>query len=163
LHGIFVAIVLAIIGMRSVIVVPADSAYVVERLGRYRATLGAGVHVLTPFIDRLAFRFSLRPKDERLTDRCITIDNVPVSITSSIRWEIVEPRDAAYNSADPKQFVTELVRTRQRQWIGEHTWKDVRETTRELRSAVLHAAVEPAAQAGVKITEVEIEQIARHE
>ena len=160
--GIFAAVVLAILGMRSVIVVPADSAYVVEKLGRYHVTLREGLHVLTPFLDRVVFRYSLLPAEERITDRCITLDNVAVNVASTVRWTIADPQKAAYSSADPKQFVTELVRTRQRQWVSEHAWEDVRETTRELRSEVLREVAEPAAQAGVAIAEVDVAEITRH-
>jgi regulator of protease activity HflC (stomatin/prohibitin superfamily) len=161
-----VFIVLAVFAMivinQAVVVVPANTTYVVERLGRYHQTLHPGLNVLAPFLDRVAFRYSLRPNEERLTHACITLDNIPVHVASSFRWEIIDPRAAAYNSADPAQFVVELMRSRQRQWISEHSFTDARETTHELRSAVLQAVAEPATQSGVRITEVNVEQIARH-
>ena len=159
---VFTVIALVILA-RMAIVVPENSAYVVERLGRYFATLPPGLHMLLPFLDRVAFRYSLLPTEERITDNAITRDNIPVSITSRFRWSIADAQKAAYSSADVKQFVTELVRSRQRQSISERDWKDVRETTRELRSTVLNAVQEPAAQAGVTIAEVDVEEIARHQ
>src|SRR5688500_14717746 len=149
--------------MRSVKVVPADTAYVVERLGRYFATLRAGMPLVLPFLDRIAFRYSLLPREDQLTDRCITLDNIPVSVTSSFRWEIADPRAAAYNSPNAAEFVMELIRSRQRQWIREHAWSDVREPTRELQGAVLRAAAEPAAQVGVKIADVHVQDVKRAE
>ncbi|MFL6248208.1 MAG: SPFH domain-containing protein [Thermoanaerobaculia bacterium] len=154
-----IAFVLAVVGLKSVIVVPADAVYVVERLGRYHRTIRSGMHVLTPFLDRIAFRYTLKPKDAQLTDRCITRDNIPVSVTSSFRWEVVDPQAAAYNSANVAHFVVELIRSRQRQWIGERAWNDVRENTRDLQKAVLSAIAEPVAHAGVKISDMRVDEI----
>src|SRR5688500_18903725 len=142
-------------------VVPQGSAYVVERLGRYRCTLPPGIHLLAPFVDRVAFRFSLAPKEEQLTDVCITLDNVTVSVKSTVSWQIAEPERAAYASANPAEFVINVVRTAARQWIGERAWKDVRETTREQQVAVLRSTGTAAAGVGVKITAFNVRQIER--
>jgi regulator of protease activity HflC (stomatin/prohibitin superfamily) len=142
-------------------IVPANSAYVVERLGRYYRTLNPGLNILTPFLDRVAFRYSLLPQRLDLTDNCITLDNVPFTVTSSVQWQIVEPRVAAYAVASLTEFVTGLVRSCQRKWISEQSSKDVRETTRDFRQAVLRAAAEPAAKAGVRIVDHDIKRLER--
>src|SRR5687767_6792980 len=136
---VVVAVVLAIVSVRSLIVVPAGSAYVVERLGRYRATLSPGLHVLLPFLDRIAHKYS------------ITLDNIPVSVKATLTWQITAAERAAYAAADVADFVGNLVRTTQRQWISERPWTDVRETTRELQQAVLRSTEAAAASAGVTI------------
>jgi regulator of protease activity HflC (stomatin/prohibitin superfamily) len=160
-----VAIVIAVFSMiviaKTIIVVPPDGAYVVERLGQYHQTFRSGMNVLAPFLDRVAFRYTLRPQDTQLTDRSITLDNIPISITSGIRWQITDPRAAAYNSANVNEFVVELVRSRQRQWIAEHSWNDVREGTRELQSALMRAVAESGAQGGVSILDVSISGVTR--
>ncbi len=142
-------------------VVPQGSAYVVERLGRYKCTLAPGIHLLAPFVDRVAFRFSLAPKDEQLSDVCITLDNVTVSVKSTVSWQIADPERAAYASANASEFVMGLVRTTARQWIAERAWKDVRETTRELQIAVLRSTESTAANAGLKIAAFNVRQIER--
>ena len=83
---------------KSVIVVPNGEAWVLERLGRYDRTLPPGLHVIFPFTDRVAFRYSVQPKDEELSDQCVTRDNVP---SSSLRTGIPWIR---------YQFVNELAR-----------------------------------------------------
>jgi regulator of protease activity HflC (stomatin/prohibitin superfamily) len=158
---IVVAIFLMIVVAKTIIVVPPNEAYVVERLGRYHRTIRSGLQVLTPFLDRVAFRYTLRPQDAQLTDRCITLDNIPISVTSSVRWEIADPQSAAYNSANVKDFVLELIRSRQREWIAEHSWNDTREGTRELQSTLLRTATEPAAQAGARIIDVYVNAVTR--
>ena len=142
-------------------VVPQGSAYVVERLGRYRSTLMAGVHLLVPVIDRVAFKFSLAPKEEQLTDVCITLDNIAVTVKSAFSWQIIDAERAAYATANVIEFVTTLVRTTARQWIAERRFDDVRETTRELQGFVLRSTETAAAGAGVKITAFSVRQIER--
>ena len=144
-----------------IVIVPPDSAYVAERLGRYHRTLHPGLNILAPFFDRVAFRFSLLPQDLALTDTCITLDNVPFTVTSTVRWQVADAKTAAYASASPADFVSGLVRSIQRDWISRQSSKDVRETTRDFQQAVLRAAAEPAMQVGVKIVDHDVKRIER--
>jgi|SRR5687767_15852167 len=142
-------------------VVPDGSAYVVERLGRYHRTLNPGLNILVPVIDRVAFRYSLLSKDEPLTDNCITRDNVAISIATTLRWQILDARRAAYESANVADFVTGLVRKCQRQWIAERSWDEVRENTRDLQHGVVRLAADSAAETGAKIERLDVKRIAR--
>ena len=142
-------------------VVPADSAYVVERLGRYRATLPPGLHFLVPFVDHIAHKFSLAPRDDEFSDVAITLDNISVSMKATVTWQITNAERAAYAVADLMNFVTSVVRNSERQWISERAWSDVRETTRDLQQAVLRSTEEPARTAGVKIVAFNVRQIDR--
>lgn len=157
---VFVVFAVVLIA-RTLIVVPAGSAFVVERLGRYHATLPPGLHVVTPFIDVIRFRYSLAPRDERVTDRCITLDNVPVTITSTFRWQIADAQKASYGTADVAGYARGIVQHAQRDCIGRRPWKDLRETTRELQQEVLRTVADPAAAAGVKVADHDIQQIER--
>lgn len=142
-------------------IVPANHAYIVERLGRYHRTLGPGLTVLVPLIDRVSFRYSLLPQRLDLTDNCITLDNVPFTVTSTAQWQMVDPRTVSYEVANVAEFVTGLVRSCQRKWISEQRSKDVRETTREFQQAVLRAAAAPAAKVGVRIVDHDVTRIER--
>lgn len=144
-----------------VTVVPEGHAYVVERLGRYHRTLTAGRYVLLPFLDRVAHQYSLRPRAGDLSDVCISRDNLPLRIESTYRWEIVDAREAAYAAADVKEYVAGVLRSAQREWIGRHAWKDIRESTRQLESDVVRAAQEPAARAGVRLLELSVQRVDR--
>ncbi|HYC94031.1 MAG TPA: SPFH domain-containing protein [Thermoanaerobaculia bacterium] len=141
--------------------VPDDMAYVVERLGRYHRTLASGTHFVTPLFERVAFRHSLLAKRGELADTGISYDNLPVRITSTFRWRIVDPRKASYDVADLTEYITGVVRSRQREWLGRHAWKDIRETTRQLEADVARAAGEDAARAGVEIEEVSVGRVER--
>lgn len=146
---------------KCVIVVPAGNAFVVERLGRYFGTLPAGMHVILPFTDRIAHRFSLHPREEELSDQCVTRDNVPVRIASTFRAQIANPERAAYATANAGDSLKTLVRTHQRQAIGERSWDDLRLYPRELESAVLKAATDPAAQMGVTLLALDVKNVER--
>lgn len=156
---VFAVVVLS----KSVIVVPNGEAWVLERLGRYDRTLPPGLHVIVPFTDRVAFRYSVQPKDEELSDQCVTRDNVPVRVQSVLRAQIANPERAAYATANAGDSLVTLVRTHQRQAIGERSWDNVRLYPRELESAVLSAATEPAAQMGVKLLAIDVKQLDRVE
>ena len=159
--AIVFAAVVALVTFRSVIVVPNDSAYVVERLGRHRRTLGPGLHVLVPFVDRIAFRFSATPREDELTEVCITHDNVPVTVRSTLVWQIADPQKAAYETANVSELVLTVAKEAQRRLVGERSIDDVRESTRELQSAIVRAASEPAATVGVKIVSLAIQSVDR--
>jgi regulator of protease activity HflC (stomatin/prohibitin superfamily) len=141
--------------------VPAEAAYVVERLGRYHRTLQAGTHLLLPLLDRVAFRLTLRPTSEAWSGKAITLDNVTVTVDAGVQWQIVNPERAAYNVADARQHLTAVVGNALRDAIGRQNWNDVRETTRELQQTVLRAAADEAERIGTKIDSVTVSRIAR--
>lgn len=147
----------------AVIVVPDGNAYIVERLGRYHATLPPGLHVILPFFDRVAHRYSIQPREEEITDQCVTRENVAVRVTSVLRARIANPERAAYASANAGDSVQTLVRTHQRKAIGERSWDDVRMYPRELEAAVMREAAEPARQMGVEILALDVTSVERVE
>jgi regulator of protease activity HflC (stomatin/prohibitin superfamily) len=143
------------------VVVPAQHAYVLERLGRYRTTLSAGFHFVVPVIDRVAFRFSLRPRDTNLETVAITLDDVPVKVTGRARWSIVNAERAAYAVADLERYVAGVVQSAQRQWIAGKKETYIRENTRELEAEAANAAETAMETAGVKLEDVSVSGIAR--
>ena len=141
--------------------VPPHSAHVVERLGRYLRTLEPGVHVILPFLDRVAFRFSLAPKEEQFAQQCISLDNVPVTVAGRWRWNVEDARAAAYQSADLSSFVDAAVREGVRTAAAAYRAGDLRESTRELQQGILRAASAPSGTVGVKLLSVDVERIER--
>lgn len=161
---LMVAFALAVIAMVAVktcfIVVPRDGAYVVERLGAYRDTIVAGLNVIAPFIDRIAFRYTLLPQERELSDVCITKDNESVKVTSSYRWRIVDPRRFAYNTADGAEFVASLVREHHRKWIGSRSLNEARESVREMEASVLTSVADAVREVGAEIVSANVYAIA---
>ena len=86
---------------RTAVVVPQQSAFVVERLGRYHATLGAGFHILIPFIDVIRYRHSLKETAVDIPEQvCITRDNVQVHVDGVLYLKVLDAERASYGIAD---------------------------------------------------------------
>ena len=88
----FIVVVL----LKTAVIVPQKSEYIVERLGKYNNTLGAGFHILVPFLDRVAYRFTLKEEVFDIPSQtCITKDNVTVEVDGLIYLQIVDSKQSA--------------------------------------------------------------------
>jgi regulator of protease activity HflC (stomatin/prohibitin superfamily) len=113
------ALLVLFIISRTAVVVPQQSAYVVERLGRYRATLDAGFHILLPFIDAVRYRHSLKEYAVDIPEQvCITRDNVQVHVDGVLYLKVLNPERASYGVADYPFAISQLAQTTLRSEIG---------------------------------------------
>ena len=104
---------------RTAIVVPQQSAFVVERLGRYRATLDAGFHILLPFVDAIRYRHSLKEHAAEIPEQiCITKDNVQVHVDGVLYLKVLDPERASYGVVDYLFAISQLAQTALRSEIG---------------------------------------------
>jgi regulator of protease activity HflC (stomatin/prohibitin superfamily) len=154
--ALFVLVVIA----RTAIVVPQQSAYVVERLGRYSGTLGAGFHILMPFVDVIRYRHSLKEQAIDIPAQvCITRDNVQVGVDGILYLKVLNPERASYGISDYVFAISQLAQTTLRSEIG----KIDLDRTFEERSninAQLVAELDKASEAwGVKVLRYEIKNI----
>ena len=154
--ALFAVIVLA----RSARVVPQQSVYVVERLGRYHGTLEAGFHLLVPFVDRVAYRHSLKERAVDIPQQiCITRDNVQISVDGVLYLQVMDARRASYGITDFVFAITQLAQTTLRSEVG----KIDLDRTFEERSSINAAVVEELDEAtnpwGVKVLRYEIRDI----
>src|SRR5438034_369898 len=95
------ALLVMIVISRTAVVVPQQSAFVVERLGRYRATLDAGFHILLPFIDAIRYRHSLKEHAGEIPEQiCITRDNVQVHVDGAVYLKVLNPERASSGASD---------------------------------------------------------------
>ncbi|HVG25366.1 MAG TPA: SPFH domain-containing protein, partial [Thermoanaerobaculia bacterium] len=124
-------------------------------------TLSEGRHFITPVIDRVAFRHSLRLHADDLSERCITYDNLPITLTSVVLWRIEDAQLASYGAADVREYVSGIVRSAQREWVGRHAFEDVRMTTRQLEVDVIRAVSDSASRCGVNVTELTVKGVER--
>ena len=110
---IFVLILLAVIVLsRTAIVVPQQSAYVVERLGRFAGTLSAGFHILVPFVDTIRYRHSTKETAIDIPEQiCITRDNVQVGVDGVLYMKILNPERASYGISDYRFAISQLAQT----------------------------------------------------
>src|SRR5262245_34519680 len=94
---IILALLVLFVLYQTAVVVPQQSAYVVERLGRYYGTLDAGFHVLVPFVDSIRYRHSLKEQAFDIPAQvCITRDNVQVGVDGILYMKVLNPERASY-------------------------------------------------------------------
>ena len=154
------AIVVVIVVFRTAVVVPQQSAYVVERVGRYHATLNAGFHILVPFVDAIRYRHSLKEIALDIPAQvCITRDNVQVGVDGILYLKVLNPERASYGINDYVFAITQLAQTNLRSEVG----KIDLDRTFEERSTIniqVVSELDKASEAwGVKVLRYEIKNI----
>jgi len=141
-------------------IVPQRSAYVVERLGKYTKTLDAGFHLLIPFVDRIAYRHTL--KEEAIdVDRqaCVTKDNIQVVVNGVIYLQVVDPKSASYGINDYRYAAMQLAQTTLRSVVGKIDLDKTFEERETINIQVVQALDEAARPWGVKVMRYEIADI----
>jgi regulator of protease activity HflC (stomatin/prohibitin superfamily) len=156
-----VIVALAIIlVISSVKVVPQQSAYVVERLGKFYAVLQPGINFIIPFFDRIAYRHSLKEKAFDIPEQvCITRDNVQVQVDGVIFIQVIDPMKASYGVANYIFAVTQLAQTTMRSEIGKIELDRTFEERTHINHAVVESIDEAAISWGVKVLRYEIKNI----
>ncbi len=146
--------------IRSIRLVPQQKAYVVERLGKYHSTLGAGFHTLLPFFDRVVYKQDLREQAINVEPQdCFTEDNVKVKVDGVIYLSVIDPVNASYGVTDYSRAAIQLAQTTTRSVIG----KMELDTTFQERAAISQAVVRVLDEVddtwGVKVHRYEIQNI----
>ncbi len=164
---LFVVIaVLAVVGLivfviaKTAVVVPQQSAYVVETLGRYSRTLQAGFHVLVPFIDRVAYRHTLMEQPIDVPEQvCITRDNVQVGIDGVLYMQVLDPRQASYGVSNYLFAISQLAQTTLRSEIGKIDLDRTFEERGAINAALVSELDKASGAWGVKVLRYEIKKI----
>ena len=156
--GIATLVVLAL--LQTARVVPQKQAFVVERLGKYASTLDAGFHILVPFLDRVAYRHSLKEVAVDVPPQtCITRDNIAVAVDGVLYMQVIDAVKASYGIEDYTFASTQLAQTTMRSEIGKLELDRTFEEREQINSQII-AAVDKASEPwGVKITRYEIKNI----
>jgi regulator of protease activity HflC (stomatin/prohibitin superfamily) len=157
---ILLAVLVLIVLAKTAIVVPQQSAFVVERLGRYSGTLDAGFHILVPFIDVIRYRHSLKESAVDIPAQvCITRDNVQVQVDGVLYLKVLNPERASYGISDYLFAISQLAQTTLRSEVGKIDLDRTFEERTNINTAVvaeLDKATEPW---GVKVLRYEIKNI----
>lgn len=156
--GFLVLIIITI--AKTAQIVPQRSAYVVERLGKYAKTLEAGFHLLVPFVDRIAYRHTM--KEEAIdVDRqaCVTKDNIQVVVNGVIYLQVVDPKAASYGISNYRYAATQLAQTTLRSVIGKIVLDKTFEEREAINTQVVAALDEAARPWGIKVLRYEIADI----
>ena len=146
--------------LKTAIVVPQQSAYVVERLGKYSSTLHAGFHILVPFIERIAYRHSLKEDALDIAEQiCITKDNVQVGIDGVLYLQVLDPARASYGIANYHFAISQLAQTTLRSEIGKIDLDRTFEERATINSNVVRELDKATEPWGVKVLRYEIRNI----
>lgn len=157
--GVLFALVVFVIA-KTAIVVPQQMAFVVERLGKYSKTLDAGFHVLFPFLDRVAYRHSLKEAAYDIASQvCITRDNVQVGIDGVLYLQVMDPQRASYGIQNYTFAISQLAQTTLRSEIGKLELDRTFEERAAVNSAVVEEVDKAALPWGVKVLRYEIKDI----
>ncbi len=153
-------IVFIIVLLKTAVVVPQKSAYIVERLGRYANTLGAGFHILVPFVDSIAYKLTLKEEARDVPPQsCITKDNVAITVDGILYLQVMDPVKASYGISDYRWATIQLAQTTMRSMIGKIELDRTFEERDAINAGVV-SAVDKASEAwGIKITRYEIKTI----
>ncbi len=115
---VIVAVIVFVIA-KTAVVVPQQSAFVVENLGKYSRTLQAGFHILIPFIERVAYKHTLKEQAQDVAEQvCITRDNVQVGVDAVLYLQVLDARRASYGIGDYLFGISQLAQTTLRSEVG---------------------------------------------
>jgi regulator of protease activity HflC (stomatin/prohibitin superfamily) len=146
--------------LKTAVVVPNQVVYVIERLGKYSRTLGAGFHILVPFIDRVAYRHVLKEQAIDVPPQnCITKDNISVEIDGILYMRVIDPVKASYGIMDYRFAITQLAQTTMRSEIGKIELDSTFESRENVNVSIVNSIDEASAPWGIKLTRYEIKNI----
>ena len=158
--ALVVLILAGIFIIQSIKVVPQQNAWVVERLGKYNGTLTPGLNFLIPFVDRVAYKHSLKeiPLDVP-SQVCITRDNTQLQVDGILYFQVTDPMRASYGSSNYIVAVTQLAQTSLRSVIGKLELDKTFEERNIIHAQVVAAIDEAALNWGVKVLRYEIKDL----
>jgi regulator of protease activity HflC (stomatin/prohibitin superfamily) len=164
-QGIFLLVLVIaalafVVLLKTAIVVPQQSAFIVERLGKYSSTLHAGFHILFPFIERIAYRHNLKETALDIAEQvCITKDNVQVGIDGVLYLQVLDPARASYGIADYHFAISQLAQTTLRSEIGKIDLDRTFEERGRINTNVVSELDKASEPWGVKVLRYEIKNI----
>ena len=147
--------------VKNVRIVPQKTAYIVERLGKYRTTLEAGLHVLVPFIDRVAYKHTLKEKAVDVPPQtCITKDNISVEVDGILYMQVVDAQNASYGIGNYEFASIQLAQTTMRSVMGKLDLDKTFEERDTINQEIVDAVDKASDPWGVKVTRYEVKNIA---
>ena len=155
-----VAFVVLVTILKTAVIVPQKTAYIVERLGKYRCTLDAGFHILVPFFYRIAYKHTLKEQAIDVPPQeCITKDNIAVSVDGILYMQVMDPAKASYGIGNYLFATTQLAQTTMRSEMGKLDLDRSFEERTTINSAIVAAVDKASDPWGIKVTRYEIKNI----
>ena len=153
--GVVVAFIIE--GVR---IVPQQSAWVVERLGRFRGTLEPGLNLIIPFLDRVAYTHSLKEVPLDVPEQiCITKDNTQLGVDGILYYQVTDPRLASYGSSNYIAAISQLAQTTLRSEIGKMELDKTFESRDEINRQIVASLDEAGRNWGIKVLRYEIKSL----
>jgi len=155
-----IVVVAIIILIKTAIVVPQQNAFVVERLGKYAKTLNAGFHILIPFIEKVAYKHTLKEQAADIAEQvCITKDNVQVGVDGVLYMQVLDPGRASYGIGNYMFAISQLAQTTLRSEIGKIDLDRTFEERGTINANVVAELDKASDPWGVKVLRYEIKNI----
>jgi regulator of protease activity HflC (stomatin/prohibitin superfamily) len=158
--ALILVVIVGIFIVRTLKIVPQQNAWVVERLGKYDRTLVPGLSFVIPFIERVAYKHSLKEVPLDVPSQvCITKDNTQLQVDGIIYFQVTDPMRASYGSSNYVFAITQLAQTLLRSVIGKMELDKTFEERDSINGAVVSALDEAAGNWGVKVLRYEIKDL----
>jgi regulator of protease activity HflC (stomatin/prohibitin superfamily) len=158
---LFIVLFFAVVFIfKTINVVPQQHAWVVERLGKYHATLPPGLNIVLPFVDRIAYKHVLKEIPLDVPPQvCITRDNTQLQVDGILYFQVTDPMRASYGSSNYINAITQLAQTTLRSVIGKMELDKTFEERDHINTTIVNAIDESAANWGVKVLRYEIKDL----
>ncbi len=157
---VIVLILALVVFFKTIRIVPQKQAYIIERLGKYSNTLEAGFHILVPFLDKVAYKHTLK---EQAVDvppqQCITKDNIAVEVDGILYMQVVDPKKASYGINNYLFASSQLAQTTMRSVMGKLDLDKTFEERENINSVIVDAVDKASDPWGVKVTRYEVKNI----
>ena len=158
--ALVIVFIIFLMAWNGIKLIPQQSSWVVERLGRFYCTLNAGLHFIIPFVDRVAYRHSLKEDAIDIPSQsAITRDNVTLVIDGILYLKITDPKQASYGVLDPRYAVSQLAQTTMRSELGKMTLDKTFEERDTLNINIVQAINEASSVWGIQCLRYEIKDI----
>ncbi len=155
-----VALFVIVMFFKLVRIVPEQESFIVEQFGKYRKTLGSGLHLVIPFVQRIAYKHTLKEEVIDVDPQvCITKDNVQVTVDGILYLKVVDPAKASYGIENYRYATAQLAKTTMRSAIGKLELDRTFSEREEVNDNIVKAVDEASDPWGIKVTRYEIKDI----
>ena len=155
-----VLVLALIVFFKTIRIVPQKMAFIIERLGKYSTTLEAGFHILVPFLDKVAYKHTLKEQAVDVPPQdCITKDNIMVTVDGILYMQVIDPKKASYGIRDYQFASTQLAQTTMRSVMGKLDLDKTFEERESINGEIVDAVDRASDPWGVKVTRYEVKNI----
>ena len=156
----FLIAMIVVVIIEGIRVVPQQNAWVVERLGKFHETLLPGLNLIVPFIDRVAYRHSLKEVPLDVPEQvCITKDNTQLAVDGIIYFQVSDPKLASYGTSDYVLAITQLAQTTLRSEVGKMELDKTFESRDEINRQIVAVLDDAGRTWGIKVLRYEIKSL----